>query len=145
MGKIIIAVDPEGVINPIVEAGLMLGKNLNVPIDLISIVPKDVDIAVAGSGLINEEPWTLELEKIEDELLQIKNNNSNLDISVIALSGKPKEDLLDYICKSDASFIVLGTHGRTGITQMLLGGTAEYIVRHSTIPVVVVPLNTQRH
>jgi nucleotide-binding universal stress UspA family protein len=35
--------------------------------------------------------------------------------------------------------IVTSTHGRTGFKHMLLGSTAEYVVRHATCPVLVVP------
>ena len=35
--------------------------------------------------------------------------------------------------------IVTSTHGRTGLKRILLGSTAEYIVRHASCPVLVVP------
>ena len=37
-----------------------------------------------------------------------------------------------------AQLIVCGTHGRRGLTRMLLGSDAEYIVRHSSVPVLIV-------
>ena len=37
------------------------------------------------------------------------------------------------------TFVVIGTHGRTGLLHLLMGSTAEYIVRHSRLPVMVVP------
>jgi nucleotide-binding universal stress UspA family protein len=33
----------------------------------------------------------------------------------------------------------MGTYGRTGLSHMMLGSTAEYVVRHSSIPVLIVP------
>lgn len=38
-----------------------------------------------------------------------------------------------------ADLIVTTTHGRTGFKHMLLGSTAEYVVRHASCPVLVVP------
>lgn len=38
-----------------------------------------------------------------------------------------------------AGMIVIGTHGRSGLTRMLLGSVAEQILRRSTCPVLVVP------
>jgi nucleotide-binding universal stress UspA family protein len=35
--------------------------------------------------------------------------------------------------------IVTSTHGTTGFKHILLGSTAEYVVRHATCPVLVVP------
>ena len=37
-----------------------------------------------------------------------------------------------------AQLIVCGTHGRRGIRALLLGGDAEYVVRHSPVPVLLV-------
>ena len=37
-----------------------------------------------------------------------------------------------------ADMIVLGSHGRRGLARMLMGSDAEQIVRHSTVPVLVV-------
>jgi nucleotide-binding universal stress UspA family protein len=45
---------------------------------------------------------------------------------------KAKTEKVDYI--------VVGTHGRTGLAHVVMGSTAEYIVRHATMPVMVVPM-----
>ncbi len=37
-----------------------------------------------------------------------------------------------------AELIVCGTHGRHGISRVLLGSTAEYILRHAPVPVLLV-------
>jgi nucleotide-binding universal stress UspA family protein len=38
-----------------------------------------------------------------------------------------------------ADLIAISTHGRTGFEHVLLGSTAEYVVRHASCPVLVVP------
>jgi nucleotide-binding universal stress UspA family protein len=38
-----------------------------------------------------------------------------------------------------ADLIVCGTHGRRGIRRAVMGSAAEYIARHSSVPVVLVP------
>ena len=43
-----------------------------------------------------------------------------------------------------ADSIVTSTHGRSGLTRVLLGSTAEYIVRHASCPVLVVPCHQRR-
>ena len=39
----------------------------------------------------------------------------------------------------NAGLIAISTHGRTGFEHVLLGSTAEYVVRHASCPVLVVP------
>lgn len=49
------------------------------------------------------------------------------------------EDLLQVAADVQADLIVVGTHGRTGLRRVLLGSVAEAVVRHATMPVLVVP------
>ena len=47
--------------------------------------------------------------------------------------------VLDYAKKQKADAVVIGTHGRTGFKRLALGSVAEHVVRHTHVPVVVVP------
>jgi nucleotide-binding universal stress UspA family protein len=40
---------------------------------------------------------------------------------------------------------VMGTHGRTGLDHLLIGSTAEFVIRHSPVPVLVVPYKRSKH
>jgi nucleotide-binding universal stress UspA family protein len=39
----------------------------------------------------------------------------------------------------DASMIVVGSRGRSGLSELVLGSTARYVSRHASVPVVVIP------
>jgi len=39
-----------------------------------------------------------------------------------------------------ADMIVMGTHGRSGLSRLVLGSVAEAVLRRATVPVLVVPL-----
>ncbi len=52
--------------------------------------------------------------------------------------GMPRSVILEVAAESRADLIVMGTHGRTGLTHMLLGSVAEHVVRHSSLPVLTV-------
>jgi len=62
--------------------------------------------------------------------------NSKVDIEV--LRGVPATEILR--CAKDGGFdaVVMGTHGRSGLTHLLLGSTAERVVRHAPCPVLIV-------
>lgn len=45
---------------------------------------------------------------------------------------------LDWVKKQRCNLIILGTHGHTGLAHLLLGSTAEKILRHSSIPVLII-------
>jgi len=47
--------------------------------------------------------------------------------------GKARDGAVDLI--------ICGTHGRRGLRRLLLGSTAEYVVRHAPIPVLLIRCN----
>jgi nucleotide-binding universal stress UspA family protein len=51
--------------------------------------------------------------------------------------GDPAAEIVRIAGDEDAEMIVLGTHGRTGITRLLMGSVAEAIVRRAPCPVLV--------
>jgi nucleotide-binding universal stress UspA family protein len=52
--------------------------------------------------------------------------------------GMPRAAILDVAREVGADLIVMGTHGRTGLTHVVFGSVAEHVVRHSRIPVLTV-------
>jgi nucleotide-binding universal stress UspA family protein len=56
--------------------------------------------------------------------------------------GIPFEEILKRAKSLSADLIVVGTHGRTGLEHVLVGSTAERLVRRSTIPVLTVRSET---
>jgi len=62
-----------------------------------------------------------------------------LEVEHTLESGHAGEQVCGCARDLDADLIVTSTHGRTGLKRILLGSTAEYIVRHASCPVLVVP------
>ena len=55
------------------------------------------------------------------------------------MDGRPSEVILDLAQREGADLIVMGTHGRTGLSHVLLGSVAERVVRQAECPVMTVP------
>ena len=54
------------------------------------------------------------------------------------LIGGPSHVIIEQANNVHADLIVMGTHGRTGITHLLIGSVAERVIRHAPCPVFVV-------
>jgi len=52
--------------------------------------------------------------------------------------GFPVEEIMKYAHDREVDLIVVGTHGHTGLSHMLLGSVAEKLVRLATCPVLTV-------
>jgi universal stress protein A len=51
---------------------------------------------------------------------------------------RPHAEIVEAARKLDADLIVIGTHGRTGFDHLIIGSTAERVVRHAQCPVLTV-------
>ena len=64
--------------------------------------------------------------------------------SVVVTADSEHEAIVATAREVGADFIVMGTHGRTGLTRAVIGSVADRVLRHSPIPVVLVPLAKER-
>ena len=78
----------------------------------------------------------------EDDLREFVHKiigDSAVNVTVEVVERPPVEGILEAASRSGARWIVMGTHGRTGLKRLLMGSVAERIVRESRVPVMVVP------
>jgi nucleotide-binding universal stress UspA family protein len=68
-----------------------------------------------------------------------KTDWSGLEVETSLQTGHPGQQICEQARDSDVDLIVISTHGSTGLTHLLLGSVAEYVVRHAHCPVLVVP------
>jgi len=52
--------------------------------------------------------------------------------------GRPAAAVVEYAEAYDVDHVVIGSHGRTGLSRVLVGSVAEAVVRRSPVPVTVV-------
>ena len=57
--------------------------------------------------------------------------------------GHPGQQICGRARDRGADLIVTPTHGRTGLPHIVIGSTAEFIVRHAPCPVLVVPARSK--
>jgi nucleotide-binding universal stress UspA family protein len=63
---------------------------------------------------------------------------SQADITVDLHAGPVGDVLQGYARRNDVNLIVISTHGRSGISRLSLGSVTDSLIRHTTIPVLVV-------
>jgi nucleotide-binding universal stress UspA family protein len=63
----------------------------------------------------------------------------DVDVTTAMTSGVPAHAICDYAQRIGADLIVMGTHGRTGVSRAVLGSVAEAVVRHARCPVMTIP------
>jgi nucleotide-binding universal stress UspA family protein len=72
------------------------------------------------------------------ELVQQTNWNG-IEVETALQNGHAGQQICAEASDRKADLIAISTHGRTGFEHVFLGSTAEYVVRHASCPVLVVP------
>ena len=142
--RILIAVDNSPFSAQAAEAGFQLAQHLNAEVALVYVI----EIIINISDPV-EPDMSIDLIKLREEdsikTLQALNEkfSNNIKTDLLTPQGIPKNEIISVADEWKADVIVIGTHGRTGLSHLLLGSTSEYVVRHSKVPVMVVPMKKE--
>jgi nucleotide-binding universal stress UspA family protein len=64
--------------------------------------------------------------------------DSSVPVLTLVRAGESAREIVTAASECDCDLIVIGTHGRTGLDRMMMGSTAERVVRFAPCPVLVV-------
>lgn len=125
------------------DYALTLATQFNAELTIIHVINEPVDLRGFYVPHISFEQLEKEIEesavKMMDTFCGTKLGTfSNYKTAII--TGIPYDEILAAAARIDASLIVLGTHGRTGLDRILFGSTAERVVRSASCPVLTVRL-----
>jgi nucleotide-binding universal stress UspA family protein len=98
--------------------------------------PADLYGASANLSMLLEEQKRIAREQIARLGRQIKRREVRFRSSIE--TGVPYEVITETARKQRCDLIVMATHGRTGLSHLLLGSVAEKVVRTATCPVLTV-------
>ena len=58
----------------------------------------------------------------------------------ILLEGTPDEAISEAAAREGADLIIMGSHGRTGISRLVQGSVSSHVIAHAHCPVMTVPI-----
>lgn len=149
--KILIAVDDSRYADHAAEVGFEMARFCNAEVGLVNII-EPIILPAAGSdsitGITTEVSMVDEVEMVriqkeaaENTVKRIQSQYAEeLKITNFTEYGLTADGILKCGAEFGADMIVIGTHSRRGIDRLLMGSIAEHVVRHSKVPVLVVPL-----
>lgn len=104
----------------------------------LHVVHVVIDLAPLEAG----EVWGVadpqsRIEQVEKLLKQKLGAAKYQGVQLAVLLGEPAHSIADYAQEKGIELIVIPSHGRTGITRLLIGSVAERVVRLAHCPVLV--------
>jgi nucleotide-binding universal stress UspA family protein len=88
--------------------------------------------------VVTDEKTTLGIARKHLNKMARKFVPEKLRGKILVRGGQPYFEIAEIAHEVKADLLVLTTHGYTGIKRVLLGGTAERVIRHAPCPVLTV-------
>ncbi len=148
MKKICIALDYNPSAEKVAQTGYAYAKALGAETTLVHVISDAVYYAMDYSPFMGYESSFNEInfgvvEELkhgaENFLSASAEHLGSRDIKTAVLEGETSEAILDYCKEYNIDLLVIGTHSHSVLDNLLMGNSAVRIVRHSEIPLLVVP------
>lgn len=140
--KILIAIDSSAHAMEAAKRGFEVAHQLNAIVGLIFVIDKTKEGVNADLGINPDNSQLILIKQAEESISQmIKMYDGVSEVVRFTPEGLPQEEIINTSKEWEADLIVIGTHGRTGLISLLMGSVAEYVMKHASIPVMIVPAN----
>lgn len=97
-------------------------------------------LAMGEMGAMSIVPYLEEIETDAQQRMEALLNRvhqEGLQGETVIVHGVPFQSIIETVKDKNVDLIVMGTHGRTGLTHALMGSVAEKVVRLAPCPVLV--------
>ena len=144
MKKILVPTDFSEHSEVALKVAAQIAKKNNSEITILHLLelPSQMNDAILGGTSI---PETMLFMKKANEMLDEVASRPYLDgiqITEFTKIDKPAQGIIQVSKEHDVDLIIMGSHGSSGIDELLIGSNAEKVVRNSEIPVLVIKKNT---
>ena len=141
MSGIIVGVDGSGHSQRALEWAMNEAAIRHLPLTVLTVHPSIVGyfggVVTSAQDLELTEEARAAVTAETDKVLTGLNGPHPESVTVQAMNSFPVEELIN--ASKDADLVVLGSRGAGGFTRLMLGSTADQVVRHAHCPVTIVP------
>lgn len=141
---IMVPTDGSGFDREAIRVALRIGERTGAKVRLVRVLATGsfFGVAAASEGLaVAAEVVRSERDTALSELYSLAAEcrvTSTAEITVDLHAGPVADVLQGYARRNDVDLIVISTHGRSGFSRLSLGSVTDSLIRHTTIPVLVV-------
>jgi nucleotide-binding universal stress UspA family protein len=151
ISRILIAIDDNKYAEHATAYGFELARLHKAEVGLVNIV-EPISLPSQGTDTMTGMP--IEVSNIDEvEIMKAQSDSAKnimqqtikkfageMQVTNFTEYGSTADGIINCSKEFNADLIVIGTHSRTGLDRLLMGSVAEHVVRHSDVPVLVVPL-----
>ena len=139
--RILIATDGSDKSMKAAEEGMELAKALGAQVIALNVI-NEVVIASAVRQLGSDRKEVEERLKVAGEKavdnIKAMGTKMGVNVDAIVTIGAPANTVIDMAGAEQADLIVMGSHGESGASKLLIGSVVQKVLYWATIPVLVV-------
>jgi nucleotide-binding universal stress UspA family protein len=101
-------------------------------------------VALDESNAVNKREIEQHKKRLEEFVAEkVADAGVGLKVRQMVDAGQPFGAIVDCAEKEGVDLIVMSSHGRSGLSRMLIGSVTDKILRGGSCPVLVVPAKTE--
>lgn len=144
MTNIVLPVDFGDSTDELINGAVQFAKEIGGKLCIIHVAPSDIGFAIGDMGF--QYFPEVEQNEIKEELVQLDRiekriNAEGIECEHLLKQGIAGDTILEYAKLKNAGYLVMGSHGRSGIYDVFVGSLTKELTRRSTIPVLVIPVH----
>lgn len=132
------------------EWAAYLAQCMKADLVLLHVIPEEegkIIEEIIGEGAVVHISKGVREDVVQDRQKKLKDQynmavsseiKSSLRVEEITRIGVPFLEIIKVAKEKDVDLIVMGTHGRTGLSHVLIGSVAEKVVHHAHCPVLTI-------
>lgn len=156
MNRVLIALDYNPTAEKVAEVGFTMAKAMNAEVILLHVITDPQFYSSAGyspimdfAGYIVVDPLQLEsVQGLKEASLQYleksKHHLGDKTIKTLVKEGDFADAILETAQEVKADIIVVGSHSRKWLENIVMGSVTEKVLHNTTIPLFIVPTKQKK-
>ena len=151
MKKILIALDYDPTVEKIAKTGYSLAKAMSAEVILLHVIADptyystlEYSPIVGFTGFMDLSPVKIDsvdgLKNASQEFLKkLKHHLGDASVQILVKDGDFAESILKTAEEVHADIIVMGSHSRKWLENIVMGSVTEKVLKNTTIPLFIIP------
>lgn len=142
MNTVIAPIDFSRASRGVIDEAIRLARSVQGRVVVLHVVKPAVFASEVAPIASTSVEMTAEVERVARAQLQMMQRQlmkKGISVETVCTTGSPIRRIVEQAENQAARYIVMGSHGRTALRQLVVGGTASGVLKKAACPVVVVP------
>ena len=155
MKKVLIALDYNPTSQKVAEIGYTTAKEMNAEVILLHVIKDPEHYSSSEYSPIVGKQGNMDTSQIQTDsavglskasrhfLNKIKHHLNDETIHTMVKEGEVAETILEAAKDKSADIIAIGSRSQNWLENVLLGSITEKVIRHTTIPLLIIPIKSE--